>query len=40
MLVQVKNLKVRLTDGMKVIVHGRIDIFERDGKYPAFMLVI
>lgn len=33
---QVKNLKVRLTDGMKVIVHGRIDIFERDGKYQLY----
>ena len=32
----VRNLKVRLQDGMKVIVQGRIDIFERDGKYQLY----
>lgn len=33
---QVKNLNVHLKDGMKVVVHGRIDIFERDGKYQLY----
>ena len=33
---QVKNLEIQFKDGMKVIVHGRIDIFERDGKYQLY----
>jgi len=33
---QVSHLKVQLKDGMKVIVRGRIDIFERDGKYQLY----
>lgn len=32
----VRNVSVHLQDGMKVIVQGRIDIFERDGKYQLY----
>ncbi|MDO5382599.1 MAG: exodeoxyribonuclease VII large subunit [Eubacteriales bacterium] len=30
------KLKMRLTDGMKVTVEGRIDVYERDGKYQLY----
>ena len=30
-----KNLEFRLENGMQVIVSGRIDVYERDGKYSC-----
>ena len=31
-----KNLEFRLENGMQVIVSGRIDVYERDGKYQLY----
>lgn len=31
-----KSLKFRLEDGLKVKVHGRVDVYERDGKYQLY----
>lgn len=32
---QAAGLKFRLQEGQKVIVDGRIDVYERDGRYQA-----
>ena len=34
---QAKNLSFRLENGMKVVVSGRIDVYERDGKYQIYV---
>jgi len=31
-----KNMKFLLEDGMKVLVKGRVDVYERDGKYQLY----
>lgn len=31
-----KSLKFKLTDGIQVVVDGRIDVYERDGKYQLY----
>lgn len=31
-----KSLEFRLENGMQVIVHGRVDVYERDGKYQLY----
>ena len=31
-----KSLDFRLENGMQVIVSGRIDVYERDGKYQLY----
>ncbi len=33
---QVRSLKFRLENGMQVVVNGRIDVYERDGKYQLY----
>ena len=33
---QVKSLSFHLSDGMQVIVSGRIEVYERDGKYQLY----
>jgi exodeoxyribonuclease VII large subunit len=33
---QAKGLSFRLENGMKVVVSGRIDVYERDGKYQLY----
>ncbi|MBQ4284789.1 MAG: exodeoxyribonuclease VII large subunit [Lachnospira sp.] len=33
---QVRGLKMRLENGMQVVVTGRIDVYERDGKYQLY----
>lgn len=33
---QVRSLKFRLENGMQVVVDGRIDVYERDGKYQLY----
>lgn len=33
---QAASLKFRLDNGMKVVVQGRIDVYERDGKYQLY----
>jgi len=33
---QAKNLTFQLREGQKVIVNGRIDVYERDGKYQLY----
>ncbi len=33
---QVRGLKFRLENGMQVVVNGRIDVYERDGKYQLY----
>lgn len=32
----VKNMKFKLCDGMQVVVDGRIEVYERDGKYQLY----
>ena len=34
---QAGTLKFRLENGMKVVVQGRIDVYERDGKYQLYV---
>ena len=33
---QCQNLEFRLENGMQVIVSGRIDVYERDGRYQLY----
>ncbi len=35
-----RNLKFRLKDGQKIVVKGRIDVYERDGKYQLYAMSI
>lgn len=37
---QVRELKFRLENGLSVVVNGRIDVYERDGRYQLYAMSI
>jgi exodeoxyribonuclease VII large subunit len=37
---QAKSLKIRLENGMQVIVTGHVDVYERDGKYQIYVTTV